>query len=607
MKIRSFFLLLLFFCSIVPAFAAVVDAAALPQGSLSLTAQLSVLEDPRHDIDFAAARQPGAGFVASGQSDEALSFGFTRSAYWLRLDVRNSGDQPLRRMLEISNARLGEVSVYRPDSAGAYTAHHTGSAQPFGTRAYANRYFVFPLELAPHAQAAVYIRVASNGSKLIPVRLWEPQAYHAYERQDYLMQGIYFGIAVAMALFNLVLFAILGDRLYIQYVGFVLLTALGLAGQNGLTHEWLWPGASGNWPNLSASICFSLAAGMLIVFMRRMLGTAALIPRLDKVLIALLAFFFLSPFAMVAFYTHVAKPITTIWSAASPLILLIAVVCATRRQRSAYYFLAAFVMLFVGNMSSSLEALGVLPHNILTNHGSQIGSCCEMMMLAFALADRVQTIRREKARAQRGELTAQANLIAVLKASERRLEERVAQRTLELQIANEHLEELSATDSLTGIANRRRFDDVLAAEWARAARQQHALAVGLLDIDYFKQYNDHYGHQQGDECLRQVASIFKAQLQRGGDLVARYGGEEFVFIAPAVDADQALTIAHGVCEAIEALQLPHVKSPCGLLTVSIGVAAWTPLAGEAPQALLHAADQALYRAKQLGRNRVEAH
>lgn len=607
MKIRSLFLLLLFVCSIAPAFAAVVDASLLPQGSLSLTAQFSVLEDPRHDIDFATVRRADAGFVASGQSDEALSYGFTRSAYWLRLDVRNSSDQPLQRMLEISNARLGEVTVYRPDSAGVYTAHHTGSAQPFATRAYASRYFVFPLELAPHAQAAVYIHIASNGSKLIPVRLWEPQAYHAYERQDYLMQGIYFGIAVAMALFNLVLFTILCDRLYIQYVGFVFLTALGLAGQNGLTHEWLWPAASGNWPNLSASICFSLAAGMLIVFMRRMLGTAALIPRLDKVLIALLAFFFLSPFAMVAFYTHVAKPITTIWSVASPLILLIAVVCATRRQRSAYYFLAAFVMLFVGNMSSSLEALGVLPHNILTNHGSQIGSCCEMMMLAFALADRVQTIRREKARAQRGELTAQANLIAGLKASERRLEERVEQRTLELQIANEHLEELSATDSLTGIANRRRFDDVLAAEWARAARQQHALAIGLLDIDYFKQYNDHYGHQQGDECLRRVAAAFKAQLQRGGDLVARWGGEEFVFIAPAVDADQALTIAHGVCEAIEALQLPHAKSPRGILTVSIGVAAWMPLAGEAPQALLHAADQALYRAKQLGRNRVEAH
>jgi diguanylate cyclase (GGDEF)-like protein len=612
MKIRSIvnlFLLLFFVCLSVrtPAFAAVVDAASLPPGSLSLTAHLSVLEDPSQELDFAAARQADARFGPSGQADEALSFGYTRSAYWLRLDVRNPGDQPLQRMLEISNARLGDITVYRPDLAGGYSAHHTGSAQPFATRAVANRYFVFPLQLAPRAQVAVYIRVASNGSKLIPVRLWEPQAYHAYERQDYLIQGLYFGIAVAMALFNLVLFAILGDRLYIQYVGFVVLVALGLAGQNGLTHEWLWPGAGGAWPNQSASICFTLGAGMLVVFMRRMLGTAALIPRLDKVLIALLAFFFLSPIAMVVFYTHVGKPITMIWSVASPLILLIAVVCAFQRSRSAYYFLAAFVMLFIGNMSSSLAALGVLPHNLLTNHGSQIGSCCEMMMLAFALADRVQTMRREKARAQRGELTAQANLIAGLKASERRLEERVEQRTLELQIANEHLAELSATDSLTGIANRRRFDDVLAAEWARAARQQHTLAIGLLDIDYFKQYNDHYGHQQGDECLRRVAAVFKAQLQRGGDLVARYGGEEFVFIAPAVDADQALTIAHGVCEAIEALRLPHATAPRGILTVSIGVAAWMPLAGEAPQALLHAADQALYRAKQLGRNRVEAH
>jgi diguanylate cyclase (GGDEF)-like protein len=612
MKMRSIaslflFLLVALFGGAAPASGAVIDAGALPQGSLSLTSSLSVLEDPQQNLDFAAVRQAGERFIASGQTDEALSYGYTRSAYWLRLDLRNPGDQPLERMLEISNARLGDITVYRADAAGRYAAHHTGSAQPFGTRAYANRYFVFPLQLAPQAQTTVYIRVASNGAKLIPVRLWEPAAYHAYERHDYLMQGVYFGIALAMALFNLVLFAILGDRLYIQYVGFVVLAALGLAGQNGLTHEWLWPGASGAWPNQSASICFSLAAAMLIVFMRRMLATATLIPRLDKVLIALLVFFVVSPVAMVVFYTHVAKPITTIWSVASPLILLIAVVCAFHRQRGAYYFLAAFVMLFIGNMSSSLAALGVLPHNLLSNHGSQIGSCCEMMMLAFALADRVQTIRREKARAQRGELTAQANLIAGLQASERMLEERVTQRTMELQIANDDLAALSMTDGLTGIANRRRFDEVLAAEWARAARQGHPLAIGLLDIDHFKLYNDHYGHQQGDACLRRVAKVFKAQLQRGGDLVARYGGEEFVFIAPAVDVEQAHAIAHGVCEAIASLDLPHASAPSGHVTVSIGVAAWIPLAGTPPEAILRAADQALYRAKQLGRNRAEAH
>jgi diguanylate cyclase (GGDEF)-like protein len=331
------------------------------------------------------------------------------------------------------------------------------------------------------------------------------------------------------------------------------------------------------------------------------------IPRLDRVLVALLIFFFTAPVATIFFYQQTAGPVTTIWAISAPLILLIGVVCVFKRQRSAYFFTGAFAIFFLGNSSSSLAALAILPHNPLTNYGGQIGSCIEMMLLAFALADRVHIMRREKNTAQREGLAAQASLIVGLQASERALEQRVEQRTRELQNANEHLEALSMTDGLTGIANRRRFDEVLTAEWARAARYKRPLAIGLLDIDYFKQYNDYYGHQEGDETLRRVAHAFKAQLQRGGDLVARYGGEEFAFIAPAVDAEQALAIADAVCKAIEALALPHARSPGGTLTVSMGVAAWSPLPGARSDDILRAADQALYRAKQLGRNRAEVH
>ncbi len=583
----------------------IVDASALPRGMLVLTAHMGVLEDPAQQLSIDDVLDAGARFQASGQADEALSFGYTRSAYWLRLDLRNPGGAPLQRMLEISNARLSSITLYTPGADGRYVALHTGSAQPYATRPYHNRYFVFPLALAPHTQQVVYLRIASNGAKLIPARLWSPEAYLAYEGQDYLLQGVYIGMALAMMMFNLVLYATLGDRLYLMYVAFVGCVALGLAGQNGLAHEWLWPGAQGAWPNLSASILFSLSAALLLVFMRSMLGTRTLVPRLDKVLLVLLAFFVLSPVAMVVFYTHVAKPITTIWSVASPLIMIVSLACALKRSRSAYYFSGAFFVLLIGNTSSSLAAMALLPHNLLTNHGSQIGSACEMMLLAFALADRVHVIRREKALAKRAAYEAQASLIASLQSSERLLEERVAQRTAELNEANARLAEQSMTDSLTGIANRRRFDAVLATEWARAARLGRPLAVGLLDIDHFKLYNDHYGHQDGDECLRRVAAEFAAQLQRTGDLVARYGGEEFAFIAPGTDADSALTMGQRVCEALEALALPHAQTPGGLLTVSIGVAAWTPRPGETAVQLLRAADAALYRAKELGRNRAE--
>lgn len=580
-----------------------VDVLGLQHGSLPLTEYFSVFEDPGRAVAFEQARAQK--YRHTGAADEAISFGYTRSAYWLKVELHNPGAVPVRRLLEISNARLSEIAFYEPGADGAYRAHHTGSASPYATRDYPNRYYVYELDLPAGAQQTYYLRVASEGAKLIPVRLWEPSAFDAHQQRDYLAQGIFFGMAVAMLLFNLVLFITLRDPLYLMYIAFVATTATGLAGQNGLAHEWLWPALGGRWPNLSAAILFSLSHATLTIFMRQMIGTRTLVPLLDKLLLAMVAWFLVSPVLLVFFYQHVAGAMTGIWSVTSPVTLLIALVCVWHRQRSAYYFSAAFCVLFVANMGSALAALAFLPHNLITNFGTQIGSACEMLLLAFALADRMHVMRREKEQAQAAALAAQNDLIVGLQLSEQRLEARVAQRTEELQQANENLAALSMTDGLTGIANRRRFDQMLAAEWARAARQQGMLAIGMLDIDHFKQYNDRYGHLQGDDCLRRVAAAVVAQFRRGGDLVARYGGEEFVFIVPEAQGDTALALAQAVCDAVAALDIEHAAAPSGRVTVSIGVGCDRPVGGVTPERLLHAADQALYQAKQLGRNRVE--
>ncbi|WP_082551801.1 ligand-binding sensor domain-containing diguanylate cyclase [Massilia sp. Root351] len=206
------------------------------------------------------------------------------------------------------------------------------------------------------------------------------------------------------------------------------------------------------------------------------------------------------------------------------------------------------------------------------------------------------------------------------------LEAMVAERTRALQESNQKLAALSATDALTGIANRRGFDGALEREWRRAARRGEALAVAMFDVDHFKPYNDHYGHAAGDDCLRRVAQALAGGLHRAGDVVARYGGEEFAFIAPAASVEEALRMADSLRLAVEALALAHALSPFGRVTVSVGVAAAVPAQGspagggtglgatlgaagaaaDGAAALLHAADQALYRAKANGRNRAEA-
>lgn len=186
-----------------------------------------------------------------------------------------------------------------------------------------------------------------------------------------------------------------------------------------------------------------------------------------------------------------------------------------------------------------------------------------------------------------------------------RLADLVAEQTAELRAANARLEELSRSDPLTGLANRRHFDEVKEAEFRRAQRRGLPLSVLLCDVDHFKRYNDTYGHAAGDRCLQQVAGILKQTFNRAGELNARIGGEEFAVLLPAAELRHALAAAERLREALAEREIPHGGSLDGPhLTLSIGAAQWDPARMANFDALLHEADQALFRAKRQGRNQV---
>ena len=177
--------------------------------------------------------------------------------------------------------------------------------------------------------------------------------------------------------------------------------------------------------------------------------------------------------------------------------------------------------------------------------------------------------------------------------------------TRKLDEANRELTRLSAVDGLTGIANRRQFDEALLREWRRCQRGGTSLALLMCDVDSFKQYNDNYGHQAGDECLKTVAGLMQGKLRRPADIVARYGGEEFAAILPDTGLDGALLVAEAMRSAVHGHGLTHEASTADVVTVSIGVAFTQPQQAEDLPRLIGAADWALYEAKRLGRNRVQ--
>lgn len=181
----------------------------------------------------------------------------------------------------------------------------------------------------------------------------------------------------------------------------------------------------------------------------------------------------------------------------------------------------------------------------------------------------------------------------------------VAIKSEELALLNEHLSAMASKDALSGLSNRRAFDEFLAREWERGRREEQPLAILFMDVDFFKRYNDTYGHAAGDECLKQVARAIRQALLRPGDIAARYGGEEFVVLLPHTDITGAMEVGDRLLAAVDALAIPHRASDAAYhVTISIGIACMVPTERNGAQLLLEEADRALYEAKSRGRHRM---
>lgn len=212
------------------------------------------------------------------------------------------------------------------------------------------------------------------------------------------------------------------------------------------------------------------------------------------------------------------------------------------------------------------------------------------VLLTFTATMGLYTLQRSQRKAERDAASAA---------------EAIRKKNTELEALNEQLHTLALVDGLTGVANRRRFDAALENEWRRSRRDNTPLALLLIDIDYFKQFNDQYGHQSGDECLQKIAKVLQDGLNRSTDLVARYGGEEFICLLPESDITGATAKAELLRKAVEELHIPHeASSAASYVTISIGAASRIPDEHAEPKLLIANADKALYKAKHKGRNRV---
>ncbi len=567
-------------------------------GHYPLTSQLEYLEDPNGKLQLGDVFDSDA-FLPPLRG--IPNFGFTRSTYWFRIPLTRSSDSTETWLIEIGYPPLDDIALYLTDRQGRtlYEARG-GDAHPFATWPIEHHHFTVPLPIPGNEQSWLYLRVQTEGSLQLPATIWSDVNFIESMRGAQHLLGLYYGILLSMLLYNLLLYTSIRDSTYLYYVLYIGAYALFQLSLNGLAFEYLWPNATA-WAN--RAVPFFIAAAMLgmIKLARSFLQTATQLPRADKVLrVCNTAFAVLAVFSLFAPYNWAIIPATASAVIIPIIVFAISGKMLLRGHRPARYFLAAFGVLLLGVLLYGLKTFHALPTNLVTEHALQIGSALEMILLSLALGDRLKVMREEQERMER-----EAKLM---------LEARVAERTaelhhalVELESANLTLKERNTIDGLTGARNRQFLDDTLEAEWRRAHRDQTPLSVLLLDIDYFKDVNDNYGHQCGDVALQRVAATIEGLLHRAGDTLGRYGGEEFMVILPNTSLEGARALAEKIRQQISRLSLEHNGENFSL-TVSIGAASIVPDAPASPEALaelIGSADAALYRGKSRGRNRVE--
>jgi diguanylate cyclase (GGDEF)-like protein len=519
----------------------------------SLSGALQLLEDRDGQLDIAAVTKPAVdtGFVAG--SPEKDNVGFSASAWWVRFTLRNPGDEPRMIYLRQDYPLIDLLELYEPRPDGTWSQHATGDRRPFSSRDVMHRDFLFPVTLPANSDQTFYLRYASQGPVDISLSVLDPNELTAEVGREQLAYGVYFGCVLMLLVWSGLVFVAVRDQAFLAYFGYVATFGVYMAVNVGLAFQYFWPD-SPHWGNTVLPILLCLAEVTALQFSITILRARDYTPRLERIARAL------QVLALVAIaltpslpYAVLIRPVTFLILVSVVFMITLGIVSLLAGSRPARFYVVAWGAFLAGSIVFLLKNFGLVPHTFTSQHSWQVGALLEMILLSMTLSSRMTELKHQ-----------------------------------------------SRTDPLTLLGNRRLFDDRLPIEFALAREAHKHLSLLVIDIDYFKAYNDRHGHSVGDEAIKLVGTALRRNTRKPV-LSCRYGGDEFCVILPGADAEAAALIAERVRATVQAA---HANDRA--LTVSVGYASVADSEFATWDKLFDAADAALYMAKEAGRNRVAA-
>jgi len=577
-----------------------VDSVRLTRDNLGLTDQVRA-----------------ANFVA-GEHNE-LNFGYTQKRVWLRLELSNSSNDDIERVLNIRYPLLDTVKLYK-----------STSQTPLFTlgRVYADKndqainipasYYIMPILVPANSTETFYLSVESDDSIAMPLYLTSQtslvrQAFHYSVNLSF-----YFGLVIANILFAFFMTVLLKDREQLYYSLFMLSNSfIFFAVLEGMPSTIF--DAESLFVNRDI-IAYVVSASMILftLFAASYLKLKKHAPRayrLSKILAFIMGLSFLLCFILPYFYAITLSTFTSIL-----------VGCFYGAVASKYVqlgrpgvksFILAWGLGVTGALVYGMKVWNLVPVNFFTSYGWHIGTLFEAAIFSSMMAYRAAQDRKERLiylhelnKKERDLRHTQERLLETESAAKADLELQVKQRTrdlsnilAQLETENRSLAELSINDGLTKVRNRKYFNDIYPQMWSDAVAEQTPISIILLDIDHFKKVNDDYGHISGDHCLVKVASVMRQSVNHPIDVVCRYGGEEFVIVLPDTTQQQAFVLAESMRKSI-ANTIISSSERAFRVTSSFGVGGIIPTEEIAPEDLIAQCDAALYTSKRNGRNRV---